>query len=282
VGQPAAGGALRDQRTVRELLLVLGAALALAGLAFGAAGLFFNRQVAVPDVAVEVEKGLRTVMRRQVALEGQVVESPAVIDAFATLVQRLAPGLGSQPFEPEVIVVDSPVVNAVTLPGGIVCVYTGLVRTLETADEMAAVLAHELAHVAHRDAFTLVARQVGMAALAAVVSGGSESVAQSILRSAVNARYTRAAEDRADGFALDLLEGSGLDPGAFGDALARLSALKDKPSELLRYLDTHSDIDERIEGARERSRLFTGARRPLGVDWRAVQAALPSAFDADG
>ena len=176
------------------------------------------------------------------------------------------------------VVIDSPVVNAAALPGGIVCVYTGLIRTLETPEEMAAVLAHELAHVERRDAVTGLAREIGMAAIASAVSGGGETAAQSLLRAAIDLQYSRVAEDRADLRCLELLERAGIDTGAFGDALERIAEVGTRTPDLLRWLDTHTDIDARI--ARARSRSTSATRPPLDVDWQAVRSALPSVFDA--
>jgi predicted Zn-dependent protease len=265
---------------LQELAAVSAVLAVLAGLAFGGARLAFGNRVGVPDVAVEVERGLRPIMRRQVALEGTVVEQPVVVEAFSALLSRLGPGLGALPLEPEVIVVDSPVVNAAALPGGIICVYTGLIRTLETPEEMAAVLAHELAHVERRDAVTELAREVGMAAIASAVSRGGETAAQSLLSAAIDLRYSRAAEDRADLRCIELLEKAGIDPGVLGDALERIAEAGRRRPQLLRWLDSHSDVDARIARARSRSGSTAGAPRPLDVDWRAVQAGLPSVFDA--
>jgi predicted Zn-dependent protease len=231
----------------------------------------------VPDVGVEVERGLRPIMRRQVALEGAVVEEPAVTGAFAALLARLRPAFGPLPLEPEVVVVDSPVVNAAALPGGIVVVYTGLVRTLETPEEMAAVLAHELAHLEHRDAVTQLARQIGMAAISSAISGGGETAAQSLLRAAINLRSSRVAEDRADRRCREVLERAAIDPASFADALELIDEAGKRAPELLRWLDPHSDIEARITRARSRS--APGSVRPLDVNWQAVRSALPSIFD---
>ena len=265
-----------SHRLLRELALVLAVVLTLAALAFGGARLLFNKQV--PNVNIGIERSLKPMMRQQVALEGGIVDAPAVTAAFTALLERLKPALGTLPLEPEIIVIDSPVVNAAALPGGLVCVYSGLARTLDSPEEMAAVLAHELAHVANRDAMALLARQLGIATVAAAISGGNESVAQSILRTAINIRYTREAEDRADAMGMDFLERAGIDPGALGDALSRMSEVRGKTPELLKYLDTHSDVSTRIERSHARSRAFSGQRRPLSVDWSAVRKALPSVF----
>lgn len=251
----------------------------LAAVAFGVARLAFKGRTRMPDVGLELERGLRPIMRRQVSLEGAVVDDPAVTGAFAALLERLGAGLGTLPLEPEVIVVDSPVVNAAALPGGIVVVYAGIVRTLETPGEMAAVLAHELAHVENRDAATSLARNVGLAVIASVISGGSDTAAQSLLRSAIDLKYTRAAEDRADRRCLELLDAAGIDPAVFADALELIADAGDRTPELLRWLDTHSDIDARIARARSFAGTAAAPRRALDIDWRAIQEGLPSVFD---
>jgi predicted Zn-dependent protease len=253
--------------------------LGLAAIAFGVARLAFKGRTRVPDVGLEVERGLRPIMRRQVSLEGTVVENPAVTGAFAAMLDRLGAGLDELPLEPEVIVVDSPVVNAAALPGAVVVVYAGIVRTLETPEQMAAVLAHELVHVENRDAVTSLARDLGIAVIISAVSGGNESAAQSVLRSAIDLKYTRAAEDRADRRCLELLDAAGIDPVAFADALRLIAAAGERTPELLRWLDTHSDIDARIARARSFAGTAAAERRALNIDWRAVQQGLPSVFD---
>jgi predicted Zn-dependent protease len=253
---------------------------AAAVLAFAVARIGFGGRVGAPDVTLEVERGLRPIVRRQIELEASVVEDQVVADAFSALLDRLEPGLGALPLDPEVIVIDSPVVNAAALPGGIVCVYTGLIRTLETPGEMAAVLAHELAHVERRDAVVQLAREVGMAAISSAISGGGGTAAQSLLRAAIGLHYSRAAEDRADRRALELLERAGIDAGILGDALERIAEAGRRTPELLRWLDTHSDVDQRIARARSRSSSAAASHPLLDVDWRAVQSALPSIFDA--
>ena len=50
----------------------------------------------------------------------------------------------------EILILNLPVVNAITFPGVLIVVYSGLISRLESAKEMAAVLAHELRHVVYR------------------------------------------------------------------------------------------------------------------------------------
>ena len=75
-----------------------------------------------------------------------------------------------------------------------------------------------------------------------------------------------------------MLEGAGIDPAVFGDALERIAEAGTRTPDLLRWLDPHTDIDARIARARSRPPSAAGPRRPLDVDWEAVQSALPSVF----
>jgi predicted Zn-dependent protease len=247
----------------------------VAALAFAGARLAFGNRAGGSDVALDVERGLRPIMRREIGREGTVVSEPAVTGALAAILARLGPNLAPMPLEPELIVVDSPVVNAAALPGGIICVYTGLLRALETPGQLAGVVAHELGHVERRDATTALVRDLGMAAIASAVSGGGQTAAQSLLAAAIDLRYSRAAEQRADRRALELLREADLDPGVFADALEHLAAVTRSTPELLRWFDPHEDVAARV--ARARAASLPGPHRPLEVDWRAVQSALPSA-----
>ncbi|MDX7324874.1 M48 family metalloprotease, partial [Providencia rettgeri] len=62
----------------------------------------------------------------------------------------------------EVDVVKLPMVNAVTLPGGRIVVFDGLIRAAKSPDEVAGVVAHEIGHVRHRDVMEGLLRQFGL------------------------------------------------------------------------------------------------------------------------
>ena len=64
--------------------------------------------------------------------------------------QQLESG-ASLPLPLQVAVVRRPEPNAITLPGGHIYVFEGLIDKARTPDELAAVVAHEIGHVAHRD-----------------------------------------------------------------------------------------------------------------------------------
>jgi len=273
---------LRDRRPVaREILIVLAVAAVLGLAALAAQRLLVPRTPLHPDIAKRLDASLGSLMRRQIRVTRQVIEVPLVQEAFAVIAMRLREALPEPHASFEVIVLESPEINAFTLPGDIVCVDTGLIRELGSAEEMAGVLGHELSHAANRDPLALLARRFGMAALFSTLSGGQgSSVLANLTQTLVDVRYGREAEDRADAFSVDLLAHAGIPPGAFADALERIRDSGPKAPGLLKYLDFHSPIDMRIARARDLAGSLAVAPGSLSVDWEALVEALPDSGDS--
>jgi len=263
-------------RLARELAIT-GAALALLALAsFAGQRLLFPRHAPAPDIAQSLDDALGPLMRQQIRSTQWQVAAPGVDEAFAAIMGRLLPAMPGRPVKVEVLVIDSPEINAFTLPGRVICVDTGLIRELKSAEEMAAVLGHELGHVANRDPLTLLARQMGMSALAAAATGGQGApFLSSMAQMLVNVHYGREAEDRADAYSVHLLARAGLPPDSFGKALALIGEAAPKRPGLLVYIDPHSPLDRRIARAGEQARQEQFAPRKLPVDWKSLLEALP-------
>ncbi len=268
----------RRSRLFLELGILLAALAALAAAAFAAQRFLFHRPVAAPEIGRSMDDALGPLILRQVELTEPVVRNPVTDKAFAAILDRLRPAFRAMaPDAPSVriVVLDSREVNAFALPGGIVCVYTGLIRNVGSAEQMAGILSHELSHVAHRDPLTLLARRVGMAALAGLLTGGQGgNLAETLAETLVNVHYGREAEDRADEFAVTLLARSDIQPSVFADSLDRISKAEPKNQSLLRWIDTHSPIDERISRAREQAKQLTVKARRIGVSWKRVVSSL--------
>lgn len=290
-------------RLARELGLVLAGIGALAIVGFAVQRLFFSHPIPAPDIPRSLDEGLKPLMQKQIRAENRMVEDPAVTTAIAAILRRLEPvyaevsldesgipatatgsdRLGSRP-RIEILVIDSPVVNAFTVPGGVVCVYTGLIKALSSPEDLAGILAHEMSHAAFRDPLAQLARKVGMATLAGILTGGQgETLAQGLLADLVSLRYGREAEDRADRVSVAILAKAGIDPASYAHALSRIRDSAAKNPGLLRYLDPHSPIDERISRAEREAAAAAASnvkRKRIAVDWKKLLKALPTVFEA--
>jgi hypothetical protein len=90
--------------------------------------------------------------------------------AFATLIASLE-GAAGLPIPLRVAVVRRPEANAITLPGGRIYVFEGLIDKSESPDELAGVIAHEFGHVVHRDGTRLVLQSAGLSLLFGMLLG---------------------------------------------------------------------------------------------------------------
>jgi len=179
--------------------------------------------------------------------------------AFDKMFARLEQAAG-QPIPLRIMVVRSDDANAVTLPGGIIYVFHGLIEKAENADEVAGVIAHELGHVAHRDGTRTVLQHGAMSLLFGLllgdfVGGGAVIIAA---RAILQTSYSRGAEASADDYAVDLMKGLGADPRALGTILTRIAGSSHGPLKLL--LD-HPETKERVTAINARA--GTGSISPV-------------------
>lgn len=148
------------------------------------------------------------------------------------------------PFTPRILVVQSPIENALTLPGGRILLFSGLIDRLEEPDELAGVLAHEVGHMVARDSMKAVITATATGFFAGFVSGDltGTSVAGSLGVAILQSRFSQGAERDADRFAADAADRLGFDPGGLANMLTRL----DTRLTAFSIFDTHPPSPERV------------------------------------
>ncbi len=156
----------------------------------------------------------------------------------------------------EVVVFDSPQVNAFALPGGKIGVYTGILRVTENQDQLAAIIGHEVGHVIeHHSNERLSAGKVsniGMA-VATIALGASDIDNKELwmaglgigIQYGVIMPYSRSHESEADIVGQDLMARSGFAPQASVQLWKNMSKIsKDAPPE---FMSTHPSNQTRIK-----------------------------------
>ena len=103
---------------------------------------------AVLNKSQEAQIG-RAIMR-SIRMSGQVVEDPQVTEYINDIGHRLAAQTNEGDHEFTFFVVDDSRINAFAMPGGYIGVHTGLIDASRNEDELAGVIAHEIAHVTQR------------------------------------------------------------------------------------------------------------------------------------
>ncbi|KAF0684180.1 Aste57867_23830 [Aphanomyces stellatus] len=157
--------------------------------------------------------------------------------------RRIAKVAGQDDFQWEFAVIDSPDANAFCVPGGKVCVFTGLFKTLRHEDGLAAVLGHEIAHAVARHS----AEQMSMSALLLLgllfLPTGSIQVARLAFTLGVDLPFSRMHELEADAIGLDLMAKACYDPRASPQMFADWE--KQHLGTTVKYLSTHPPNTER-------------------------------------
>jgi predicted Zn-dependent protease len=180
-----------------------------------------------------------------------VVKDPALrgyVQAVGARLAREAPGFR---YDYQFEIVDDWEPNAFALPGGFIYVSRGALALTASEDELANVLAHEIAHVASRHAAAR--QQVAGNALMATLQWRSL------------AAYSRDLEASADRLGQGLAALAGYDPNGMTRFLAgldRIERIRTGTARTARFLDTHPGTGTRIAEMGQRAGQIAWQPRP--------------------
>ena len=137
--------------------------------------------------------------------------------------------------------------NALALPGGNIVVFSGLIREIQSQNELAMILAHELGHFVHRDHLRKLGRGLVLVVISSVLFGERSSVTQFMEQTLITAdlKFSRQQEIAADKFALDLLNEK---YGHVAGAKELFQLMKEKKSvpAFFKFFSTHPDSEDRL------------------------------------
>ena len=248
----------RRRRASRAAFAGLGLALAvLAPVAYAQrTALRPGWNMFTPQQDIELGKRAATDAEKQLPL----CNAPGV-DAYLTqlgmrLVEKLPTGGVQYPFEFHCV--NDKAVNAFALPGGYVFIDRGAIEVADNEGQLAAVMAHELSHVALRhgtNQATKAQAAEGFLGIASGIFGGSTGGALLSQLSAFAAggvllRYSRSAESQADVMGTQVLYDSGYDPRAMAQFFEKLEA-ETKGKNPPEFLSDHPNPEHRVERVEE-------------------------------
>jgi len=182
------------------------------------------------------------------------MQDASIENYIQQIVARLTKATPGPDFPYSVSLFSSSDANAVTTPGH-VAVYSGLLQVVDSEAELAAVLAHELAHTyGHHAARRLIkgaqAQQVAGALMAAINPQGT--VAQTIANLATSTgialfqnAYSRFEESEADRYAAHILYNAGYNPTAL--AAVFLNTYRRQPNQPIKFFSTHPPAPDRAD-----------------------------------
>jgi predicted Zn-dependent protease len=221
---------------------------------------------------------------------GQLVEDPLITEYVNEIGHRVAAYANDGDHKFTFFVVNDPAINAFALPGGFIGVHTGLLEATRSEDELAGVLAHEIAHVTQRHIAravhanqrqSLLSTAIMLGAIIAGAAGAGSEVMQGGIAVAQGSQaqaqinFTRSNEFEADRIGISALADAGFDPqgmASFFEVISRSSGSGEyKVPEFLR---THPVSSDRIAEARGRAREYPAVRTISSTNYGVARARL--------
>lgn len=251
----------------RWIVITAMAALALAGPARALPELPELGGTASEWLTPEQESRLGQAWLRQMHARVSVLNDPLVHEYTQDLVYRLAAHGRLSRSDLSIVVVNSANINAFAVPGGVIGLNAGLLVHAQSEDEVASVIAHELAHISQnhfarrqtqgqqRSRAMLAAM---LASMAAAIAGETQAGLAGMAASQAGAiqsqlAYSRHHEREADRLGMQTLKRAGFDPVAMPNFFQRMLRRKQYANEPPEFLLTHPLTKDRIADSRARA-----------------------------
>jgi predicted Zn-dependent protease len=276
-------------------------AVALATACVSLASVAQSERLELPDMGASAdsiisrqeEQEYAKALVRQMRAYEVLNEDPLITGFFRDMGYRLVAN-SDRPDKPfTFVVLNQPVVNAFAAPGGVVALYSGLILSADDENEVAGVLAHEVAHITQQHLYRALEHQkamtiplmLAMVGLVLVGGGSGEAIQGALMGGQAAAQqaqifFTRQNEIEADRIGIQTLYQSGYDPRGMAEFFEKMGQLSRNmgqgPPE---YLRTHPVSVTRISEAEGRIMNMPTQEISSGRDFYLVQARLRATIE---
>ncbi|MCR9140829.1 MAG: M48 family metallopeptidase [bacterium] len=248
------------------------------------------------QIPIEWEEQLGDLAFTQVTAGGRLIEDEALLKDLAKITDPLVAAVNKRSereYNYEFHIVRDPVLNAFAVPGGKVAIHSGLILAAESPDEIAGVLAHEIAHVTQQHSMRQLVSTLGIYLLAQAFLGDMQGLMAVILDNGsylLTLKFSRDHESDADEVGLAFMRDAGINPRGMVEMFRKLQAAQEEMNDAMTedveeatgtedlgipdFLSTHPDTGARIEAMQkllEQSEADESAYIRFPLDFRKFQ-----------
>ena len=244
----------------------------LSGLVFALAMLYVCRDPIVKTVArgvpVDLEIQMGDMLFKQVMISERLITDEQITAQLAKITEPLVAGISDKRYPLKFHVVENATINAFAMPGGNVILHSGLLLAAETPEEVAGVLAHEIAHVKQRHGIRGVLSSAGLFLIAQSLLGDVTGLVAVITDNGsflLSRQFSRDFEREANGHGWDYLLAADIRPDGMIRFFQRMQAEERKVHEKLKEVtpvdvgegalqlaSTHPATQERIDALQQK------------------------------
>jgi predicted Zn-dependent protease len=250
------------------------------------------------SITIKEEEELGREFMKIVLASFDLIEDPLIVDYVNQVGNHIVAALPpAQPYTYRFFVVKEDVYNAFATPAGNIFLYSGLIEAMDSEEELAGIIAHEVAHVQGRHISQKIERskKIGLATLAGIAAGiflgaaGSGEAASAVTLGSIAAgqsatlAYSRENEIQADQLGMDYLAQAGYSGQGLLTILNKMRAKTWYGTDQIpSYLSTHPAVDDRlayVDGrlAKDKKSGKTGTSK-TAYDFRVVHTQLSALY----
>jgi len=211
-------------------------------------------------ITTREEEALSREFMQMAEKQFEFIKDPGIVGYVEGIGRRLVNSLDAQPFTYHFYVIKKDDFNAFASPAGHIFIFSGLLKELDSEEELAGILGHEIGHSVCRHISQSIDRSkksqfaslAGIAAGILLGIGGAGELSQAVLTGTISATqsmslaYSREAEKQADQKAAEFLTKAGYNAAGFCDALEKIQAKDWFGSKIPAYLSTHPPAQDRV------------------------------------
>jgi pentatricopeptide repeat protein len=233
------------------------------------------------------EEALGRGVMRNLRVRDLLVEDPQLVSYIESVGHRVLSGVPEPSYPYTFFLVRDGSINAFAAPGGYIGIHAGLLLASDTEDELAGVVAHEIAHIEQRHAARAfeAARKFNFAQAAAMLAGLLVGIADPQAGTAalyagmagnqqMALNFTRENEYEADRVGIGFLASAGFRPEGMASFFEKLMQKEGRSTLQIEYLRTHPVNSSRIAEAQARARDLPKGNSQVLPDYELAEARL--------
>lgn len=207
----------------------------------------WSKLFGVEKITENVDEQLGDVFWKSYSAEMVEVKDTKMVKPIQQMVSKICSDNNIAPSSINVHVVENKEINAFAMPGRHLVVHTGLIDFVDHEEEIAGVIAHEIAHIESGHVVKKLGKEIGLTILMNLTLGdiGGE-VVRNALSTLTSTAYDRSLEKDADLKAVDYMVAAKMNPSYLASFLEKLDKQSQTP-EVLQWVSTHPDSKIRVE-----------------------------------
>ncbi|MDP4185863.1 MAG: M48 family metallopeptidase [Bacteroidota bacterium] len=211
----------------------------------------FVRILRVETISKKNEQKLGEVLYDYIKLESKEIKPDSITDITGRIKRRICEMNGIDPASIKIHILKNPDINAFAIPGHQLVIFTGLIGYSKNPEELAGIMAHEIAHIEHNHVMKKMVKEVGVAGVASMIGGqnGSQVIAR-LAKVVTSTAFDRDQEKDADATAVHYMVKAKINPSFFAGFFIRFSNDINQIPKELEWISTHPDTKERAERVR--------------------------------